>query len=623
MIPDHVVEEVRERADIVEVIGEYVQLKRAGKEFKALCPFHAERTPSFCVVPAKGFYKCFGCGEAGDVFSFLMKHAGLSFNEAVEKLAAREGVEIPKAEARPEDDALRPYREAMAFASDFYQRQLRDERVGARARAYLERRGIDEAAAERFLLGYAPPEWRALREAAHTHGMDDAVLETAGLIKRSEKVDEPYDRQRDRLIFPTTDVRGRVIAFGGRLLEGDGKGPKYLNSPETPLYQKGQELYGLAWAKGAIRRETAALVVEGYMDYVSLAARGVDNVVATLGTAMTPEQARLLTRYAGQILILYDSDPAGLRATFRSGDEILRAGGHPMVVTLPPGQDPDSVVSKGGRDALEPFLADAVDLLERKFQILEERGYFEDVHGVRKALDGLLPTLRAARDATLRDIYVDRVAKRTGVRRETLENEIRAEAPSARRAAAQRVEGGRVAGRAGGRTGAGPKAAVRDETERMLLLLLTRDPSRLERAAALIQADAFRGVINRELFEAFLRQAARGGELAALEASDEARTLLDELLGDRTELTDPDTVFLDAVEELLLRPQLRRLEQLRARMEGAGPEEQEALYAETVALKKAMKLRAAEVRSLAAKGSNRWRRRKPTDTDEEANGRDV
>jgi DNA primase len=211
----------------------------------------------------------------------------------------------------------------MAFASDFYQRQLRDERVGARARAYLERRGIDEAAAERFLLGYAPPEWRALREAAHTHGIDDEVLEAAGLIKRSEKVDEPYDRLRDRLIFPTTDVRGRVIAFGGRLLEGDAHGPKYLNSPETPLYQKGQELYGLAWAKGAIRREAAALVVEGYMDYVSLAARGVDNVVATLGTAMTPEQARLLTRYAGQILILYDSDPAGLRATFRSGDEIL------------------------------------------------------------------------------------------------------------------------------------------------------------------------------------------------------------------------------------------------------------------------------------------------------------
>ncbi|NIP79654.1 MAG: DNA primase, partial [Gemmatimonadetes bacterium] len=458
MIPDRVVEEVRERADIVEVIGEHVSLKRAGKEFKALCPFHNEKTPSFYVVPAKGFYKCFGCGESGDVFSFLMEYVGLSFNEAVEKLAARVGVEIPRQERRAEDDALAPLREAVAFAADFYEQRLRDPEAGEGARAYLERRGIPAAAAERFRLGYAPDEWRALREAARPHGFDDEVLETAGLIKRSEKMPEPYDRLRDRLIFPITDVRGRVIAFGGRALGADARGPKYLNSPETPLYHKGRELYGLHWAKGAIRREEAALVVEGYMDYVSLAARGVENVVAGLGTAMTPEQARLLTRYAGQVLLLYDSDAAGLRATFRSGDEILRAGGHPMVVTLPPGEDPDSVVREGGREALEPYLDDAVDVLERKFQILEERGYFEDVEGIRKALDGLLPTLRAARDATLRDIYVDRVAKRTGVRRETLEHEIRSATASPRRALAQRAEP------------APPRRT--DSTERLLLLLL-------------------------------------------------------------------------------------------------------------------------------------------------------
>jgi DNA primase len=601
MIPDHVVEEVRERADIVEVIGEYVPLKRAGKEFKALCPFHQEKTPSFCVVPTKGFYKCFGCGEAGDVFSFLMKFAGLSFNEAVEKLAAREGVEIPRTETRPEDDALRPYREAVAFAADFYQRQLRDERTGQAARDYLERRGIGAEAVDRFLLGYAPADWRALRDAAHTHGFEDEVLERAGLIKRSEKVDEPYDRLRDRLIFPTTDVRGRVIAFGGRVLSAEARGPKYLNSPETPLYQKGNELYGLAWAKTSIRREGAALVVEGYMDYVSLAARGIENVVATLGTAMTPEQARLLTRYAGQILVLYDSDTAGLRATFRSGDEILRAGGHPMVVTLPPGQDPDSVISQGGREALQPFLDDAVDLLERKLQILEERGYFEDVDGVRKALDGLLPTLRAAKDPTLRDIYVDRVARRTGVRRETLESEIHAPAPSARRAAAQRPATGQ---------GDPPLTpAGMDRAERLLLLLLARDPGRLESTIGLIRPEAFRGVVNRELFEGMLRHAARGGDLVALDVSEEARTLLEDLLGDRTEITDPDRAFVDAVEELLLRPQLRRLEELRLRMAEASPTEQEALYAETVTLKKVMNQRAAEVRSLAAKASNRWRHR--------------
>jgi DNA primase len=599
MIPDHVVEEVRERADIVEVIGEHVQLKRAGKEFKALCPFHQERTPSFHVVPGKGFYKCFGCGEAGDVFSFLMKHLGLSFTEAVEKLAAREGVQIPEAERRDEDDALRPHREAVAFAADFYQRQLRHGQAGDRARRYLEQRGIPDEAVDRFLLGYAPPAWGALRDAARTHGFDDRVLEEAGLTKRSEKTDDPYDRLRDRLIFPTTDVRGRVIAFGGRALDPDARGPKYLNSPETPLYQKGNELYGLAWAKGAIRRESAALVVEGYMDYVSLAAREIENVVATLGTAMTPEQARLLTRYAGQVLLLYDSDPAGLRATFRSGDEILRAGGHPMVVTLPPGEDPDSVARKGGASALRPFLDDAVDIMERKFQILEERGYFEAVDGVRKALDGLLPTLRATKDPTLRDIYVDRVARRTGVRRETLEGEIRAEAPSSRRAAAQR-------GRPPAEGPAGGASSGRG-AERLLLLLLAREPNRREAVVGLVRPEMFGGIVHRELFEAMLR-AGHGGDLGALETTPEARSLLEDLIGDRTELTSPDTAFVDAVEEMLLRPQLKRLDEIRRRMPEAGPEEQESLYTETVALQKAMKARAATVRSLATRASLRWRK---------------
>jgi DNA primase len=598
MIPERIVDEVRERADIVEVIGEHLSLKRAGKEFKALCPFHQEKTPSFYVVPGKGFYKCFGCGESGDVFGFLMKQLGLSFQEAVEKLAAREGITIPSRDNRPEDDALAPLREAVAFAAEFFQQQLQDSVAGERARRYLEERGIGQEAAERFRLGYAPGEWRALREAALRHGLDDQVLLEAGLVKTSEKVEEPYDRLRDRLTFPTTDVRGRVIAFGGRVLGPEARGPKYLNSPDTPLYQKGRELYGLAWAKGPIRKEGAALVVEGYMDYVSLAARGIENVVATLGTAMTPEQARMLTRYAAQILILYDSDAAGLRATFRSGDEILRAGGHPMVVTLPPGEDPDSVARTGGPRALRPYLDGAVDVLERKLQILDERGYFEDVDGVRKALDGVLPTLRAAKDATLRDIYVDRVAKRTGVRRETLEQEIRSEAMSPRRAAAQRVEA----------PAAGARPRGSDATERLLLLLLVRDPARLEQAVGLVQPESFAGAVSRELYEVLLRQGIEVGDWSTLQSSGEARVLLEDLLSDRTELTDPDTAFVDAVEELLLRPQLRRLAELQRQIAAAEGPEQARLLAEKLGLRRAMQEKAAQVRSVAAKGTTRWRR---------------
>ncbi|MBW3553899.1 MAG: DNA primase [Gemmatimonadetes bacterium] len=603
MIPDTVVEEVRDRADIVEVIGEHVQLKRAGKEFKALCPFHAEKTPSFYVVPGKGFYKCFGCGESGDVFSFLMKHVGLSFNEAVEKLADREGVEIPRDAPRPEDDALRPYREAVAFAADFYRRQLLDPGTGEKARRYLEQRGIDDAAAERFLLGYAPDAWRSLREAAHAHGMTDEVLETAGLIKTSEKMAEPYDRLRDRLIFPITDVRGRVIAFGGRVLAGDATGPKYLNSPETPLYHKGRELYGLHWAKGAIRREGSALVVEGYMDYVSLAAREVENVVAALGTAMTPEQAALITRYAPQVLLLYDSDAAGLRATFKSGDEILRAGGHPMVVTLPPGEDPDSVARAGGAEVLRRHMDDAVDVLERKFQILDGRGYFEDVEGIRKALDGLLPTLRAAKDPTLQDIYVDRVAKRTGVRRETLEAEIRGATDGSRRVAAQRVERPQPSARGGS-----PGRPGRDGPEHLLLLLMVRDTGRIRAAADLVPAEELRGVVNRELYEALVRGGEAAEELSALPMSAEAGVLLDELRGDRTELSDPDRMFWEQVETIRLRPQLDRLDELQARLGDADPSEHAALFAEKAELKRKLKEKATELGRLGAKVSNRYRR---------------
>ena len=349
MIPDSIVDEVRERSDLAEVVGQVVDLKRAGREFKALCPFHQEKTPSFYVVPDKGFYKCFGCGAAGDVFDFLMNQGGLSFPEAVRRMADRVGVIVPEPTAERVDDPYRKLYEAVAFAADFYERRLQESDDAERARRYLEKRGVDATAARRFRLGHAPGGGQVLREAAKTHGIDDDVLLTAGLIKESEKGDEPYDRLRNRVVFPITDMRGRVIGFGGRVLDDNDK-PKYLNSPETPIYQKGRTLYGLAWAKHAIRREAAVLVVEGYMDFVSLSARGIENVIAPLGTAMTEEQAALLSRYARRALLLYDSDAAGLRATFRTADALLRAGVHALVVTLPEKQDPDSVAREHGAE---------------------------------------------------------------------------------------------------------------------------------------------------------------------------------------------------------------------------------------------------------------------------------
>jgi DNA primase len=592
MIADSIIDEVRARADIVEVVGEQVPLKRAGKDFRALCPFHHEKTPSFYVVPAKGFYKCFGCGESGDVFTFMMKRAGLSFQDAVRELAGRVGVEVP--DPRLGRDADEPHRvlyEAVAFADDFFRGRLAEDEGGTRVRKYLSERGLPETAIERFGLGYAPNAWRALREEAHRHGITDEVLLAAGLIKESERGEEPYDRFRDRLIFPIAELGGRVIAFGGRILSRSDNAPKYLNSPETPIYHKGSLLYGLNWSKGAIRRDGAALVVEGYMDYVALAGRGIDNVVAGMGTAMTTEQANLLSRYTGKALLLYDSDTAGLKATFRTADALLQTGVHPLVVTLPEGQDPDDIVRAGGAAALRPYLDAALDVVERKLQMLEQRGFFDDIEGVRRALDRLLPTLRATTDIALRDIYTARVAQRTGVRRETLEQDLdRIEAPVERRQPR-------------------PQPALRPvhrqewAAERLLLLVLITDPSRTAEAQERVPPADLHDPRHREIYYALAAQ--QGG--AELRLSSAAETLYDQLRARSAEIVDADRSFESAVAEIQLEGLSVRHKFLDDQLRSVGDEDAKVKLAmEKVALRQEAG-RLMERGALGFKASRRYR----------------
>jgi DNA primase len=557
MIPDHLVEEVRARADIVEIVGEQVPLRRAGKDFRGLCPFHQEKTPSFYVVPGKGFYKCFGCGESGDVFSFLMKRQGLGFLDAVRQVARRVGVEIQEeAERQPEEH--RELYEAVAFAAERFRDSLWDEHIGEQARRYLDGRGIGRETAERFGLGYAQDGWRTLLEAARAIGIEQDVLLAAGLIKEPEHADdarkrEPYDRFRHRLIFPIPDLRGRFIAFSGRTLErASDRVPKYLNSPETPIFHKGEHLYGLHWARAAIRREERVLLVEGQMDYVSLAANGIENVVAGLGTAMTVEQAALLGRYASRALLLYDSDAAGLKATFRTADALLRAGVHPLVVTLPEGDDPDSLVRQGGAAALAPYLESALDVLDRKLAILDERGYFGGIDTARQALDRLLPTLRATADPTLRDLYVDRVAKRTGVRRETLEREIGAAGTRPRQPRPPAAAGRRAEAASPGLSG-----------ERKLLLLLLKDRARVATVADVIGPEEFSDPIYRSLLEALLAAGAAGrieDVLARLDPP--ARARLEGLRADPEDFADADRAFADAVRDIKAERVYHRMDEL-------------------------------------------------------------
>lgn len=565
MIPDDQVEEVRARADIVDVIGEFVQLKKAGREYKANCPFHEERTPSFYVVPDKGFYTCFGCHKSGDVFSFVMEKLGLDFVEAVKHVAARSGIAIQEVSRQSEEeDPHRPLYELNAFARKWFCDRLLDPATGQAAQAYLQGRGITPEVAERFGLGWAPDEWRALRDAAVSTGYEEAHLLEVGLLATSERSTEPYDRFRGRIIFPIEALSGKVVAFGGRIIESGGKGgAKYLNSPESPVYHKGRMLYGLSWARHTIRREESALVVEGYMDVVSLAAHGFENVVAPLGTALTPEQAKLMGRYAKRILLLFDSDTAGLRATFKAGDLLLEEGLHPAVVTMPPGEDPDTLVRGEGADALRSYLDDAVDVLDRKLQILEERSFFSSIERTREAVDRLLPTIRAAADPALRDIYVKKVSDRTGVRRETLEAELK-KAPSG--PARPRAEGPaplRVA-----------PLVPKMNAERTLLLLMIRNPTYVDSASEWLSPSDFDDSSYRAIFEALLdnpelRSPPPGMDLVV-------RQRLEELLGTSFDSAGAREEFTAALNRIRAVALDRRMLEIHRRVLAAETDEEKA-----------------------------------------------
>jgi DNA primase len=557
------VEEVRGRVDLVALIGEVTPLKRSGKDYKGKCPFHEDRTPSFYVVPSKGIYHCFGCGAKGDAFRFLMERQGMTFLDAVRTLAERTGVEIREV-GRGEADRESPWQahyEANAFAREHFQRALADPEGGARARAYLESRGISPEVQARFGLGFAPPGWRGLKDAAAKHGIPEALLLEVGLLAAPQPAEggsarerSPYDRFRDRIIFPIESLSGRVVGFGGRILPDaqgasapPGRGaPKYLNSPESPIYHKGEILYALGWARNAIRREKVALVTEGYMDVVALAAAGFDHAVATLGTAMTPEHGALLSRTCSQAILLFDSDEAGLRATFRAADILLAAGVQPLVVTLPDGEDPDSMVRSGGSAALRPFLDAAVDVVDRKLQLLDEKGFFLSIDRTRSAVDRLIPTLRATADPTLRDIYVARVAERTGVRRETLEDELRS-APPAPVTPRQRPE--RDATESPGRGRVRPPPLPERGAERKLLLILLRTRGWMERAAERIGPEEFRDPLHRAIFEWLL--ASPDAEGVPEGASPELVRRIEMLRGDPEELGSTEAVFEQSIQVLL------------------------------------------------------------------------
>ena len=418
LIPERFIDELLARVDIVDVVQQRVPLKRAGREWTACCPFHDERTPSFYVSPAKQFYHCFGCGAHGSAVKFLMEYDRLEFPDAVEELAQSAGLTVPHegGPARPREDHTDLYA-LLDGAAAFYQRALPES---APARAYCKKRGLDKDTIERFRIGWAPGGWDAVKRALGTNDARVKMLEQAGMLSTGEG-GKRYDRFRERLMFPILDRRGRVIAFGGRILEGDG--PKYLNSPETPLFHKGRELFALWQVRQANAKLERLIVVEGYMDVVSLHQAGMTQAVATLGTATTNEHAELLFRAAPDVFFCFDGDRAGRSAAWRALESVLprmRDGRQAFFLFLPEGEDPDTLVRKEGREGFEARLKQATPLSEYFYAYLSHDVNVATLDGRARLAEHAKPLLAKLPDGAFRDLMYAELEKRTGVRGESV-----------------------------------------------------------------------------------------------------------------------------------------------------------------------------------------------------------
>ena len=555
LIPDEVIEQVREAADIVGIIGEHVELKRTGSDFRAPCPFHGGTHRNFAVIPRKGMFYCFVCHAGGDVFTFFMKKLGMDYPTAVREVARRVGITIP--ERGPSGpDPREPLYSAVAAAADWFARQLLESPEAQVARDYLTTRHLDLETVQPLGLGYAPKS-KAFLDAMKGLGVRDEVLLEAGLLARRED-GTLAPRFRGRLLFPIHDLRGRVVAFGGRIL-GDGE-PKYLNSPDTPIFHKGKLLYNLHVAKHAMRKTERAILVEGYFDVLRPSLAGIEEVVAPLGTGLTPEQAQLVKRHAPHVILLYDSDEPGLRATFRAGDELLREGLRVSVATLPAGEDPDTLVQTKGAAGLEEILKDAVDVLERKIQILDRKGFFGSLPGRRRALDRLLPTIRAATDPITRELYISRVAEAAGVRKDVLEREVLG--------AGSRERFPPIAPH-----GPAPSSPLPANAEKALLLLMLEGEPWKSRVTEAVDSEELEFPPYRAVFESV-------ADDAVLALDDTSARAYEQLKAEGLGRRDPNEMYELAVNWMAARRLERQLEQLDDQLPFESPERQVSLIAE-------------------------------------------
>lgn len=424
-IGDDKIHEVRERMDIVELISGYVSLKRSGTNHMGLCPFHSEKSPSFSVNAGRQFFHCFGCGVGGDAFSFLMKMEGLSFPDAVRRLAERTGIELEERRLSPEEERRQQEKERLfrinEIAASYFHRMLMEDPAGEPGRQYLKGRGYGRKGAGDYQIGFAPNGWEGLTRHLEREGVNLQDARVLGLIRPRKEGRGDYDLFRQRLIFPIFNLAGRVVAFGGRVLD-DSK-PKYINSPESPIYHKGKVLFGLYQARQSMRQAGEAILVEGYFDQLALNRSGVPHAVATCGTALTPEHAKLLKRYVQRVLLLFDQDAAGRKATFKAMETLQGEGLPTAVVDLAAGEDPDSFLQREGSELFQQRLGQARSTMELFIEeMLAEAG--NSVEGKARAAESIAGKLALLPSELEQDLYLKSLAAQTGIDLELLHQQL-------------------------------------------------------------------------------------------------------------------------------------------------------------------------------------------------------
>ncbi len=557
-IPENLIDTIQERTDIVEVISRYVPLKKAGRNYKAPCPFHHEKTPSFVVSPDKQIYHCFGCGAGGNVFSFLMKFENIEFPEVVEMLADKAGVALPRSGSQNKEMATLANQlyKINDLAAQFFQSSLVNN---ASAKEYLRRRGIGDETAKKFRIGYAPDGWDGLLNFFKKKGVEAAILEKSGLVIPNERGGY-YDRFRRRIIFPIIDLKEKTLGFGGRVL--DSSLPKYMNSPETAVYSKGRNLYGLNFSRESIKKEGYALVVEGYLDFIIPYQAGVKNLIATLGTALTIDQVKLLKRFAGTVIMVYDPDEAGEAASLRNMDIFISEDVNVYVAELPQGVDPDSCIQKLGTEEFLRIVKSAKNLFDYKLEKLSARFNIKTAHGKAGIANEMLPTLARINNAVLKSSLIKKLAEKLSVDEESIKAELKKVKPdySAR-----------------GPVTASPAPARKRSpcAEEMLIALMLEGGHFVKRVKENLSADDFNDPSARDVVKAIFDMAELKKEINParlinhMNNNGTAAILISEAVNLAEIMGDKDKALGDCIARMKKDNVKSRLEELRARIKEA------------------------------------------------------